>query len=407
MTTVLFPYDYLLTLPDFDISNTLTSQDKHNHLWEYYDNNTQRLALSLIQQANNLLEYRKMPLDEKINLSFLCDLLKISVIPSIKNKRLYLSTLENFKDYKAILQNFYSNKSYDKRQFPTHVSENIDPIVVKPETKEEKREWVRIHNLVWDQLSVERNNSVTKYSIYDNNSGNLMAIFGLTPPSLIVQIYPGGLLKKLKEREGKNIQRLPKDVKERSEFIKHRHIASCRVCGAIPPYNKYLLGKLACLLSIDPDFAHDPYLYSTTSLFGSHSSQYNRISLPSEFFEDNVPHKLLNLGEIGGSSTSILSHRTFDLINLENNSIKKGIQRIDQSTSLGWINNLSITPKRGAYYFYELSNFEEYIFEGAEPISIWKQEEKQDRIDRIIGFWRNRWFNKRLEWLHSNENQVD
>ena len=79
------------------------------------------------------------------------------------------------------------------------------------------------------------------------------------------------------------------------------------VCGAVPPYNHLLGGKLACLMMLDPQVRHDyneryrdtysiiasqmagrlitkpPMLtfLGTTSLYPGHSSQYNRVKLPA------------------------------------------------------------------------------------------------------------------------------
>lgn len=84
-------------------------------------------------------------------------------------------------------------------------------------------------------------------------------------------------------------------------------IMEITVCGAVPPYNHLLGGKLACLMMLDPQVRRDyedryrdsysiiasqmagrlvtkpPLLafLGTTSLYPGHSSQYNRVKLPA------------------------------------------------------------------------------------------------------------------------------
>jgi hypothetical protein len=87
------------------------------------------------------------------------------------------------------------------------------------------------------------------------------------------------------------------------------------VCGAVPPYNHLLAGKLACLLMTSPRVAGDyasrygatssiiasqmagrvvakpPALVflGTTSLFTQRSSQYNRVALPAGSVTGQTP----------------------------------------------------------------------------------------------------------------------
>jgi len=93
--------------------------------------------------------------------------------------------------------------------------------------------------------------------------------------------------------------------------LKKRHSATSMmeltVCGAVPPYNHLLGGKLVCLMMMSPKVVNDyrerysgvvsiiasqmagrpitkePHLafLGTTSLYTDHSSQYNRVKLPN------------------------------------------------------------------------------------------------------------------------------
>jgi hypothetical protein len=125
---------------------------------------------------------------------------------------------------------------------------------------------------------------------------------------------------------------------------KSRHIGSSmlelNVCGAIPPYNEVLGGKLAALLALSPQIINDYKIrygnreseiatrlkgsavvrpadlvyIGTTSLYYVGSSQYNRLKLPSEVLGGDYDIKWAEIGKtigfgtlhIGRSTTSAL-----------------------------------------------------------------------------------------------------
>ena len=118
-------------------------------------------------------------------------------------------------------------------------------------------------------------------------------------------------------------------------------MADLSVCGAIAPYNALLGGKLVSMLSVSPlvvrayrakyenspsqiasSMAGRPIYRSadlvyigTTSLFGSGSSQYNRIRLPVGVLEGATgPLEYKKLGRSRSYGTSHLSSRSIELL---------------------------------------------------------------------------------------------
>jgi hypothetical protein len=110
-------------------------------------------------------------------------------------------------------------------------------------------------------------------------------------------------------------------------------IADLTVCGAIAPYNALLGGKLASLLSVSPAVVrayHDRYagyaseiasslagrpirrrcnlvFVGTTSLYGSSTSQYNRLRLPASVLSGSSGVTFERLGKSRSFGTSHLS----------------------------------------------------------------------------------------------------
>ena len=98
------------------------------------------------------------------------------------------------------------------------------------------------------------------------------------------------------------------------------------VCGAVPPYSHLLGGKLICYMMMSNEVrnafkrkyrnrftvtlgrqANDLVLLVTTSLFGNHSSQYNRIRYDDELLYEPI-------GLTRGYGTVHLSEETFELM---------------------------------------------------------------------------------------------
>jgi hypothetical protein len=110
-------------------------------------------------------------------------------------------------------------------------------------------------------------------------------------------------------------------------------IADLTVCGAVAPYNLLLGGKLVSMLAVSPSVIrayHDRYsgyaseiasgmagrpihrrtnlvFVGTTSLYGSGSSQYNRVRIPAEVLGGLADIDFLHLGRSRSFGTSHLS----------------------------------------------------------------------------------------------------
>lgn len=126
---------------------------------------------------------------------------------------------------------------------------------------------------------------------------------------------------------------------------KSRHIGTSilelNVCGAVPPYNYILGGKLVALLALSPQVVQDyrkrygsrasdiasrlkgqevirpaDLVYvGTTSLYRVGSSQYNRLKLPAGLMGDNSPEvKWEKLGETSGYGTLHISRLTLQCL---------------------------------------------------------------------------------------------
>lgn len=139
---------------------------------------------------------------------------------------------------------------------------------------------------------------------------------------------------------------------------KSRHVGTSimelNVCGAIPPYNDILGGKLVALLMLSPQVIGDykarygnrpsdiatrmkgtPVIrpadivfLGTTSLYRIGASQYNRLNLPDKFFKPNAPQvKWQKLGETSGFGTLHISRLTLKA--LEEASSKDGVSHVN------------------------------------------------------------------------------
>jgi hypothetical protein len=123
--------------------------------------------------------------------------------------------------------------------------------------------------------------------------------------------------------------------------LKKRHSATSMmeltVCGAVPPYNHLLGGKLVCLMMLSPKVVNDyrerysgvvsiiasqmagrpitkePHLafLGTTSLYTDHSSQYNRVKLPNgSVAGQSATVEYMQLGRTEGFGSPNLSAET-------------------------------------------------------------------------------------------------
>lgn len=117
-------------------------------------------------------------------------------------------------------------------------------------------------------------------------------------------------------------------------------IADLTVCGAVPPYSGLLGGKLVSMLAVSPTIVrayHRRYrdhaseiasslagrpihrrshlaFVGTTSLYGSGSSQYNRLRIPQKVLEGRADVVFRELGKSRSFGTSHLSQRAVEAL---------------------------------------------------------------------------------------------
>ena len=228
---------------------------------------------------------------------------------------------------------------------------------------------------------------------------------------------------------------------------KTKHIGSSmmelNVCGAIPPYNEVLGGKLVALLALSPQVIFDyKAKYSnkfseiasrlkgekvyrpadlvyvgTTSLYNIGSSQYNRLKIPGSIFNSEYDIKWQRIGMTQGFGSWHISRATsFCLSEVVNEDIRK-INHVFGEGASPKLRLLSASiPKifengEESKYFSRHSmrrivfgamlaeNTKEYLLGIDEspnyPFSI---ENSKEETEKIILFWQNRWLNKRLLW---------
>ena len=117
-------------------------------------------------------------------------------------------------------------------------------------------------------------------------------------------------------------------------------MADLTVCGSIAPYSDLLGGKLVAMLAVSPTVVrayHERYgdyageiassmagrpivrrnrlaFIGTTSLYGSQSSQYNRLSMPGGVLGGSAPLEFKRLGRSQSFGTSHLSDRSVEAL---------------------------------------------------------------------------------------------
>lgn len=248
--------------------------------------------------------------------------------------------------------------------------------------------------------------------------------------------------------------------------IKSRHVGTSilelNVCGAIPPYNDVLGGKLVALLALSPQILEDYrrrygsrssdiasrmkdevvvrpaelLFLGTTSLFKGNSSQYNRLKLPAGLFSEGSPEirwqllkkqrdkgdivfdGLLRRGETSGYGTLHIAPDT--------------LQALDEATDVTTVNHVfgeGASPKlrtirfalerlfdpgqrqiideitrhamtRIVYGAFLASNAADILRGSSEgPIHKASVSTPQEGTARIVEYWRERWLRQRL--MHS------
>lgn len=229
---------------------------------------------------------------------------------------------------------------------------------------------------------------------------------------------------------------------------KTQHIGSSlmelNVCGAIPPYNEILGGKLVALLATSPQVIHDyKERYSnkasmiasrikgedvfrpadlvyigTTSLYYVGSSQYNRLKVPGSIFGskfDIVWKKLgMTIGfgtmHISKATTLSLTEATSDSYNRINHVFGEGaspkmrlltmaIRELLESTNEDSKDFSKHAMSRIVYGVCLASNTLDYLLgKDDHPEYYTDVEQYQVGTKKIIDFWENRWLSSRLNY---------
>jgi hypothetical protein len=191
------------------------------------------------------------------------------------------------------------------------------------------------------------------------------------------------------------------------------------VCGAIPPYSHLLGGKLICYMMMSNEVrrmfkrkyqdrqtitrqrsASELVLLATTSLYGAHSSQYNRITYGGDLLFKPV-------GNTRGYGTVHLSLETFDLMRA-----MLARQGIEPSHEFGAGASWKIRAIRSSLQ--QLGLDEDLMLQHSYPKSIYVAEYAKnareflrgetnipryhDRpLKDVVEHWRNRWLRMRAE----------
>lgn len=233
---------------------------------------------------------------------------------------------------------------------------------------------------------------------------------------------------------------------------KSRHIGTSilelNVCGAIPPYNEILGGKLVALVMLSPqvvsDYRHrygdrpsdiasrlkgehvvrpaELVYVGTTSLYRVGSSQYNRLKLPAGILRDQAPEVRWELvGETTGYGTLHISRLTLQC--LEEVAYDGGVTHVNHVFGEGPSPKLRIirqaldtmfepgqrevtyefqkhamvrlvygcflTTNARAYLLGEADNPEYYFEPSIDPL---------EGTERIVDYWRERWLLSRIQY---------
>jgi hypothetical protein len=219
-------------------------------------------------------------------------------------------------------------------------------------------------------------------------------------------------------------------------------VADITVCGAVPPYNPILSGKLVAMLSASPEvvleyrrryskaeseiassmagraIVRTPtlVLLGTTSLYGGGSSQYNRIKIPCDHLggssEEAIRYEELGHSETFG--TSQYSEDTVDAMvdivqqsangqrvnSIFGEGVSPKLRKIRQGLDLlGLPSDLLLRHhrRRVVYAVSLVRNLREYLLGmEPEPRYLVPMEKGPAATACIADWWRERWLRKRI-----------
>ena len=253
---------------------------------------------------------------------------------------------------------------------------------------------------------------------------------------------PQSLIRVLKSKAGRSA------VTEILRRIKATHVGinmmDIMVCGAVPPYNPILGGKLVSLLMMSSEVVevyHKKYenassiiassmagqsvvrnpqlvLLGTTSLYGVGSSQYNRLNLPAEAVGGTQGKSIryFNLGHTEGWGSYQFSEETLEEIEiyLAQNGDARRVNSIfgegvnprlrkirDALDKVGFSSDILLKHgnKRVIYGVPLASNFRDVLL-GLDDNAdyILPQNNSKETTSRIVDFWIERWLSRRIQY---------
>lgn len=221
---------------------------------------------------------------------------------------------------------------------------------------------------------------------------------------------------------------------------KKRHVGSSMMnittCGAIPPYNPVLGGKLVGLLMVSPQVIadyQDKYansfsyiasrmrgaeltrrnelvLLETTSLYGIGSSQYNRLRAPVA----NGEVRYQEAGKTDGYGSVHLSERTYQTLqrllsehpdlDAESHEFGRGVNYKIRSIAAG-LSHLGLAKlqkhknSRLVYTIPVAENWKKYLTgQDNEPHLLYDSiAQPAAETEALVDFWKRRWFIKRVQ----------
>lgn len=231
---------------------------------------------------------------------------------------------------------------------------------------------------------------------------------------------------------------------------KSKHIGSSmmelNVCGAIPPYNHILGGKLVALLALSPQVIHDYKIryqdkpseiasrmkgepvtrpadlayIGTTSLYYVGSSQYNRVKIPGSIFGKDFDVIWKELGYTVGFGTMHISRTTTMALNeavgddslLINHVFGEGsspkFRLLTMSVSRLLESSPDCDPKeftkhampRIVYGASLAKNTRRYLLGYDDKLQYYTNiDDFEVETQKIIDYWRTRWLASRLNYL--------
>lgn len=233
--------------------------------------------------------------------------------------------------------------------------------------------------------------------------------------------------------------------------IKNQHVGTSilelNICGAVPPYNHLLAGKLTALLMCSPEVAADykrryggarseiasqlkgedvsrpaELVYiGTTALYMAGSSQYNRLRLPAGLLRPDAPETPIKcIGETLGYGTSHISDATTaaleaaasdDFLQVNHilgegvspkmRIIRWGLDAIFREGQRSLSDRVvQHQMRRLVYGVFLAENGKDYLQGKAnEPRYIWDNTlEPSEGTERIAEYWRMRWLETRLHF---------